>query len=66
VYLSPRGGATQAVVDGLNAAKQTALVQAYTFTSAPIAKALVEARKRGVEVKVILDRKRDRHRVFVS
>ena len=57
VYFSPRGGATQAVVDGLNAAKQTVLVQAYTFTSAPIAKALVEAHKRGVEVKVILDRK---------
>jgi phosphatidylserine/phosphatidylglycerophosphate/cardiolipin synthase-like enzyme len=32
------------------------LVQAYSFTSAPIAKALVDAHRRGVEVKVILDR----------
>jgi len=32
------------------------LVQAYSFTSAPIAKALIEARKRGVDVRVILDK----------
>ena len=32
------------------------LVQAYSFTSAPIAKALVEAHRRGVKVEVVLDR----------
>jgi len=31
-------------------------VQAYSFTSAPIAKALVNAHKRGVKVEVILDK----------
>jgi phosphatidylserine/phosphatidylglycerophosphate/cardiolipin synthase-like enzyme len=31
------------------------LVQAYSFTSAPIAKALVDAHRRGVQVHVILD-----------
>lgn len=31
------------------------LVQAYTFTSKPIAKSLVRAKERGVGVKVILD-----------
>ena len=31
-------------------------MQAYSFTSAPIAKALVETHKRGVEVQVILDK----------
>ena len=31
-------------------------MQAYSFTSAPIAKALVEAHKRGVDVRVILDK----------
>jgi phosphatidylserine/phosphatidylglycerophosphate/cardiolipin synthase-like enzyme len=40
------------------AAKQTVYVQAYSFTSAPIAKALVEAHKRGVKVQVILDKSR--------
>jgi phosphatidylserine/phosphatidylglycerophosphate/cardiolipin synthase-like enzyme len=45
------------VVDALNAAKATVLVQAYSFTSAPIAKALVDAHARGVGVQVILDRR---------
>ena len=57
VYFSPNHGATKAVVDALDAAKATVLVQAYSFTSAPIAKALVEAHDRGVDVQVILDRK---------
>ena len=57
VYFSPTHGATKAVVDALAAAKSTVLVQAYSFTSAPIAKALVEAHARGVDVQVILDRK---------
>jgi phosphatidylserine/phosphatidylglycerophosphate/cardiolipin synthase-like enzyme len=31
-------------------------VQAYSYTSAPIAKALLDAHKRGVKVQVILDK----------
>lgn len=56
VYFSPRGGATEAVVREINAAKKTILVQAYSFTSAPIAKALVEAFRRGVHVEAVLDK----------
>ena len=56
VYFSPKGGCIEAVVDNLNKATNTVLVQAYSFTSAPIAKALVDAEKRGVKVQVILDR----------
>jgi phosphatidylserine/phosphatidylglycerophosphate/cardiolipin synthase-like enzyme len=37
-------------------AKRTILVQAYSFTSAPIAKALLDAHKRGVRVQAILDK----------
>jgi phosphatidylserine/phosphatidylglycerophosphate/cardiolipin synthase-like enzyme len=44
------------VVKEIGTTKDTALVQAYSFTSAPIAKALVDAYKRGVKVQVILDR----------
>ena len=36
--------------------KTSILVQAYSFTSAPIAKALLDAHKRGVQVQVILDK----------
>lgn len=56
VYFSPRGGATEAVVAALGKAEKSVLVQAYSFTSAPIAKALLDAHKRAVKVEVILDK----------
>ena len=56
VYFSPKGGATEACVAAIAAAKTTINVQAYSFTSAPIAGALVEAKKRGVKIEVILDK----------
>ena len=56
VHFSPGGGCTEAVVQELRAAKKSVLVQAYSFTSAPIAKALVETSRRGVKVEVVLDR----------
>jgi len=56
VYFSPRGGCTDAIVKQLDSAKETVLVQAYSFTSAPIAKALIDAHKRGVKVQAILDK----------
>lgn len=56
VFFSPKGGCTEAVVNNLNKATNTVLVQAYSFTSAQIAKALVDAHKRGVKVVVILDK----------
>ena len=43
----------------LDAAKRSVLVQAYSFTSTPIAKALVEARKRGVKVEMLLDKSQE-------
>src|SRR5919108_6471008 len=56
VYFSPNGGATEAVVRELNAAHTQVLIQAYAFTSVPIAKALVEAHKRGVTILAVLDK----------
>jgi phosphatidylserine/phosphatidylglycerophosphate/cardiolipin synthase-like enzyme len=50
VFLSPTGGCTDAVVKQLTAARSNVLVQAYSFTSPPIARALVEAAGRGVRV----------------
>jgi len=38
VYFSPKGACTEAVVEALGKAKSTVLVQAYSFTSAPVAK----------------------------
>jgi len=56
VHFSPGGGVTGAVVREVNAAKQQIRMQAYSLTSAPIAKALVEAHKRGVKVLAVLDK----------
>jgi len=47
VYFSPNGGCTDAIVRELDKAKGNVLVQAYSFTSCKIAKALLDAHKRG-------------------
>jgi phosphatidylserine/phosphatidylglycerophosphate/cardiolipin synthase-like enzyme len=61
-YFSPRGGATEAVVREIDTAKKEILVQAYSFTSAPIAKALMAAHRRGVRVEAVLDKSQRKER----
>lgn len=56
VYFSPRGGCTEAVVREIDGARREILIQAYSFTSKPIAQAIVNASKRGVKVVAVLDR----------
>jgi phosphatidylserine/phosphatidylglycerophosphate/cardiolipin synthase-like enzyme len=56
VYFSPKGGCTEAIVRQIANAKSEILVQAYSFTSVPIAKALLNAHKRGIKVEAILDK----------
>jgi phosphatidylserine/phosphatidylglycerophosphate/cardiolipin synthase-like enzyme len=56
VYFSSNGGATEAVVREVHAAKTQVLMQAYSFTSVPIAKALVDAYRRGGKVLAVLDK----------
>jgi phosphatidylserine/phosphatidylglycerophosphate/cardiolipin synthase-like enzyme len=56
VCFSPKGGCTEAIIYEIAQAKTEILVQAYSFTSAPIAKALLDAHKRGVSVRVNLDK----------
>jgi phosphatidylserine/phosphatidylglycerophosphate/cardiolipin synthase-like enzyme len=55
VHFSPKGGCTEAVVAELGKARREILVLAYSFTSKPIAQALVDAKLRGVTVEVVLD-----------
>lgn len=56
VRFSPKGGCTDAIVAELNRAQSTVRIQAYSFTSAPIANAVVQAHKRGVRVEALLDK----------
>ena len=62
VYFSPDGGCTDAINKVLGQARQEILVEAYSFTSAPIAKALLDAHKRGITVQVILDKSQRRQK----
>ena len=55
VHFAPGGAPTDAVVHAIDHATNQILVQAYSFTSAPIAQALVEAHRRGIKARVILD-----------
>jgi phosphatidylserine/phosphatidylglycerophosphate/cardiolipin synthase-like enzyme len=56
VAYSPKGGCTDLVTSVLAEAKKSVYVQAYSFTSPTIAQALVDAKKRGVHVEIILDK----------
>jgi phosphatidylserine/phosphatidylglycerophosphate/cardiolipin synthase-like enzyme len=56
VYFSPNGGSTEAIISAISSAKRAVFVQAYSFTSVPIATALRDAHRRGVAVCVIVDK----------
>lgn len=55
VYFSPHGGCTEAIVQAIGHSKKSILVEAYSFTSTPIAKALIAAHQRQARVHVLLD-----------
>lgn len=56
VHFSPNGLSTDNIVSHLDRASRSIYVQAYSFTSAPIAEALVKAHRRGVKVEVLVDK----------
>ena len=58
-FFSPNGGATEVIVAEIGKAKTEIIIQAYSFTSKPIAKALVAAKKRGVRIEAVLDKSND-------
>ena len=59
IAFSPNGGGTESIIKAIGEAKKSIRVQAYSFTSSPIAKALAGAKKRGVDVRVILDKSQE-------
>jgi len=56
VCFSPKGECTSLIVNVIKNAKSEILVQAYSFTSVAIAKALVDCKKRGIRVEAVLDK----------
>jgi phosphatidylserine/phosphatidylglycerophosphate/cardiolipin synthase-like enzyme len=55
-HFSPKGGCQAAVVQELKKARHEILVLAYSFTSEAITSALIDAKKRGVHVDIVLDK----------
>jgi phosphatidylserine/phosphatidylglycerophosphate/cardiolipin synthase-like enzyme len=60
VGFSPKIGAQSAqdvVIDAISHAKHSIVMAAYSFTSKPIATALVDAKGRGVDVRLVADKR---------
>ncbi|QVU16101.1 MULTISPECIES: phospholipase D family nuclease [unclassified Wolbachia] len=55
VCFTPNGNCTEQIIDVIDGSKKSIFMQAYEFTSKPIAKSLIRAKERGVSVEVILD-----------
>ena len=55
-FFSPKGGCQEAIVAELKKARREILVQAYSFTADPLTFGLVDAKKRGVTVEIVLDK----------
>ncbi len=56
VCFSPQDGCTKAIVQAIGNARNEIFVQAYGFTSKPIAAALAKAKQNGVIITIILDK----------
>ncbi len=56
IYFSPKGGCQAAIVRELMKARREVLVQAYSFTADPLTFALIELKKQGVIVDIVLDK----------
>ncbi|NVZ69449.1 phospholipase D family protein [Pseudomonas costantinii] len=59
VGFSPEGSARQLVLDTIGGAQHSIQMLAYAFQATDINQALVDARKRGVNVRVVIDKKRN-------
>jgi len=57
IGFSPKGQALSIILNGIEQAEKSIVVAAYSFTSKPIATALLEAHRRGVDVRVVADAK---------
>lgn len=55
VLFSATDGCRDRIIQGINSAKGSIYIAAYSFTSREISEAIIEAAQRGVDIKVIMD-----------
>jgi phosphatidylserine/phosphatidylglycerophosphate/cardiolipin synthase-like enzyme len=58
IGFSPEGSALQLVLNTINSSTESIRLMGYSFTSPEVAGALVRAKQRDVDVKVVLDGKK--------
>jgi phosphatidylserine/phosphatidylglycerophosphate/cardiolipin synthase-like enzyme len=56
VYFTPSYKALDAIVDVLNTSSKSIDIAMFNFTSRPLAHAIITAKKRGVKIRIVLDR----------
>ncbi len=56
VCFSPEQDCAVPIISEIDQSKESILVQEYTFTLGTVAKSLINAKERGVDVKVVLDK----------
>ena len=66
VWFSPQGGARDAILESITGAKKEIHVGAYKLEDKIIAQALVDAKDRGVEVSIILDKKKSKYKTSLK
>jgi phosphatidylserine/phosphatidylglycerophosphate/cardiolipin synthase-like enzyme len=57
VGFSPDGSAERRVLEAIRSARRSIRLAAYSFTAAPVVRALIDAKRRGVDVAVLVDHK---------
>lgn len=66
VCFTPGEDCTSLIVNEIDKANQSVYLQAYSFTSKPIARAIADAKRRGIVVEVILDKSQTKHNKYSS
>ena len=63
---SPEGSAQQLVLRTLDDAHESIRLMGYSFTSPEVVKSLVNARRRGVDVRVVIDQNGNRSKASIA
>lgn len=63
VLFSPKGGCRDEIIEAINRAEKSVYIQAVTFSDSHLIRALLEARERGVDCELILDRSSEKTRL---
>ncbi len=56
IFFSPKGGIAEEIIKQIDNAQEYIDIAIYSFTSEPIAEAIIRAKNRGVEIRILMDK----------